>query len=223
MEEHISKFSGTAVKIKPGLSKKQIRIIALSALIIAVTAFAVYKYHKHQKWLEYMDKYYYPFIEKHGIDDYEQGSVAVETELEYEYLGDTLDFFVFKPTTDKFDFEVRLEINHFVNKNTCWNVSYDNRSYDCYFYASVDENDKWKFDIVANGYPADHSTNYDPATAPAKDDVTSLLFCFDEEGNYMPFEDEELTESERKILDEVQPQLKDLYHEMRYVILEGIA
>ncbi|WP_143098659.1 hypothetical protein [Ruminococcus albus] len=212
MEEHISKYSSTAVNIKKTRYKKKKLVIVFSVIIILGIVFAIYKYHRHQKWLAYMDRYYYPFIEKNNIEDYEQGDVGVEAHLKYEYKGDSIDFLVYKPTKDKFNFQICLMSNCVVNKNACWTVSSNDYIYAFDFYVKVDEDGNWGYHVTSN-----YSRKSDGYT------IDALFFDIDENGHYIQDDDFPLTAKDREILDELQPDIKELYDEMRYVILDGIV
>jgi hypothetical protein len=215
MEEKITQFSHqTALKTKKPRDKKKIAI-TVSAVVIALSAgIGIYKYHRHQKWLAYMDRYYYPFIKKHGLNDYEQGDVSVESEMEYEYKGDNILIYYKKPSKDHFNFRVTLMANPVVNPNACFDVSFDDYVYDFNAEANVDENGEWEYPVCINYYLKDSS-----------DSLGFISLCMLEDGKYKEseYESEKLTVNDRKVLDDIQPQLKELYDEMRYVILDGIA
>jgi hypothetical protein len=215
MEENITQFSHQPIlKTKKPRDKKKIAI-TVSAVVIALSAgVGIYKYHRHQKWLAYMDKYYYPFIEKHGLSDYEQGDVSVESEMEYEYKGDNILFFLKKPMKDHFNFRVRLMANPVSDTNACFDVSFDDYVYDFNAEAQVDENGEWNYYVSSNYYP--EGSSYSSG---------GMGFYLLEDGKYKEseYKSGKLTANDRKVIDDIQPQLKELYDELRYVLLDGIA
>lgn len=221
MEENIRSYSSTAhVTHKRRISKKQVIVTAVTVTVLIIAGALINHHHRHQKWLEYMDKYYYPFIEKYDVQDYEQKAASTEAELEYIYKGDAIDFFVFKPREDEFSFKVRLLSDRVGAPNACMKTQDGELICDYDFITEVDADGEWEYYMCLNYYKTALKVGSDMADGGS---LGAISFTISEDGSFKDEETSPLSADDRRVLEELRPQIKELYNEMRYVILEGIA
>ena len=213
MEEHIKSYSAAknqAYNNKQALKKKQAVIAVIIVLLIAIAAVicGIIKAGTHKAWLEYMDKYYYPFLEINNIDENNMGDYNTLWE-DYHYKGKLIVLTSQRPREDNFEFYAELKSNCGKPDNPdLWDVSFDDYDYDYCFSAKVDRDGNWTYYL---------SLNYDNAKGIA---------CFiTEDGNIK--EDREgsppLTDNDRKVLHELLPQIREVQDEMRNKILKGLT
>ena len=220
MEEHISSYSAVmqkALKNKQALKKKQTvcAVVIVIIIVVATIIHLIIKAYTHKAWLAYMDKYYYPFLEINHME--ENGSAENYYTLEkiYRYDNSNQLLMTQRPREDQFDFYIRLSSDYGPYENYyAWHVPFDDYEYRYDFTASVDRDGKWKYRIAINYY-----TKNSPNSK-------GIIGCYiTDDGNIKEDKKEapSLNDKDRKILNELLPQIRDLQNEMRYNILNGLT
>ena len=220
MEEHIKSYSTVkqqALKNKQAFKKKQavIAVIVVALIVLAAVVLGIIKANTHKAWLEYMDKYYYPFLEINNIEDNATIENAYTIEKEYPYNNKCPSLMTQRPREDHFDFYVELRSDsRSFDERDVWHVSFDDYDYQYWFRASVDRSGKWEYYISLNYFPK--------GSQMSKGGIGCYIT---EDGNIK--EDREssppLTENDRKVLHELLPQIRGLQNEMRDNILKGLT
>ena len=213
MEEHISSY--TAVKqrnimIRKARKKKFIiaGLVIVVLVVIAVIIYSIRKANTHKEWLEYMDKYYYPFLEINNINEKNMGSYNTLWE-DYYYKDKLIVLTSQRPRDDMFDFYVTLTANSGIPDNPdLWHVSFNNFDYEYWFTAKVDRDGNWKYYL---------SLNYGYA---------NVIGCYITEDGKIEQDPEDpvpLSDNDRKVLNELLPQIHEVQDEMRNKILKGLT
>ena len=220
MEEQITSYSAVkkqALKNKQALKKKQRIIAIVIVILIAADAiiYSVIKANTHKAWLKYMDKYYYPFLEINNIEDNATIENNYTLDKDYHYNNRSVRLMTQRPRTDHFEFYAELSSqprNSF--NDDIWHVPFDDYDYRYWFTASVDRSGKWKYYFFLN--------NYNKGSQMSKDGFGCYIT---DDGNIK--EDKKdpqpLTDNQRKVLNELLPQIRDLQNEMRNNILKGLT
>jgi hypothetical protein len=218
MEEQITSYSAVkkqALKNKQALKKKQTIIAIVIVILIAAAAiiYSVIKANTHKAWLEYMDKYYYPFLEINNIEDNATIENYYTLEKDYHYNNRSVRLMTQRPRKDHFEFYAELSSQSCNSFNDdIWHVPFDDYDYRYWFTASVDRSGKWEYYFFLN--------NYNKGSQMSKDGFGCLIT---DDGYIREVKTEPLSDNERKVLNEFLPQIRDLQNEMRNNILKGLT
>ncbi len=213
MEEHISSYTAVKqrnIKIRKARKKKFI-IAGLVIVVLAVIAVIIYSIRKantHKEWLEYMDKYYYPFLEINNINENNMRSYNTLWE-DYYYKDKLIVLTSQRPCEDMFDFYVSLRSDGRIPDNSdYWHVSFNNYNYEYWFTAEVDRDGNWTYYVSLDyGY-------------------MNGMGCYITEDGKIKEDHKEsapLSDNDRKVLNELLPQIHEVQDEMRNKILKGLT
>ena len=220
MEEQITSYSAVkkqALKNKQALKKKQKIIAIVIVILIAAAAiiYAVVKANTHKAWLKYMDKYYYPFLEINNIEDNASSENYYTIQKMYNYDNSEQLLMTQTPRVDYFDFYVELSSDYGPYEDYyAWHVPFDDYDYRYNFYAYVDRSGEWTYSISIEYY----NKNSPNSKGIIGCDVTDDGNIKEDKKGSPP-----LSENDRKVLNELLPQIRDLQNEMRNNILKGLT
>jgi hypothetical protein len=162
-----------------------------------------------------MDKYYYPFLEINNIEDNATIENYYTLEKDYPYNNKCPTLMTQRPREDQFELKVDLRSDsRYFDSRDIWHVSFDDYDYDYWFTASVDRSGKWEYYILLNYYNKGSQVS-----------INGFGCYITDDGNIKEDKKESppLTDNQRKVLNELLPQIRDLQNEMRNNILKGLT
>ena len=177
--------------------------IAFAAVIITVTTiFIIYGIKKHERWLEFYDKYYIGFLEKNNID--EKTSYSRDKDIRYvKYDDGTYKCMLryTKPEPDDLHFGIVLDATSDMECSIPLKTSLSDKLYYYYINAYLTENGRPAYYIFLNELSPEESISYH-----------QIAFKIDNEGNILLKNKDipELSADDKAVLNDLMPEIMKL-------------
>ena len=211
MEEHINSFENRKPHLpvrqkKKKLNKRTCVIIALVFIFIIVISLII----RHKQWLEFKEKYYDAFLEKHHItqNDFDTFSNSVHKHINLSGRDFIITFS--PPLKDNFVFGVTL-IGREIDYNEYFTVSFNENYYDYEVFCRIKKGGKREY--IAWLYPHAPGSQMDDGVIEAIIENDTL-----KESDGSP----KLSEEDRKVLRELTPQILEIKEIIDNEVLDGL-
>ena len=211
MEEHINSFENRKPHLpvrqkKKKLTKRTCVIIAIVFIFIIVISLII----RHKQWLEFKEKYYDAFLEKHHItqNDFDTVSNSVHKHINLSGRDFTLTFN--PPLKDNFVFGVSL-VGRENDYNEYFTVSFNENYYDYEVLCRIEKGGKREYHVWLNSHAPGSQMADGLISATIENDTLK-------ESDGSP----KLSEEDRKVLRELKPQILEIKEIIDNEVLDGL-